>query len=128
MDSWPLSLPQVPDQKFVVSIMNGTTDPEDTLSHRRTRTYPDELVEFTFNDFTVAGIQVLRSFYDVVLNQVKPFTAPWLGAAGYDFHYCTFQSGGISIKTSSSRITVTVKLVVSALVPTDDLGNITYGD
>ena len=88
MIAWPSTLPQAP--YFEGSIEPGAGLLKDTEQNSpiRTRTYPEHEATFAFKQLTMAQMQALRTFWDVTLNQCAPFSAPWLPALGFDFHFC----------------------------------------
>lgn len=123
---WPASLPQTPGYRHEGQQAGGLLDVETLLSTQRTRTYPEEAATFTFRQITAAQFQAFRAWWDVTLNQVAPFSAPWLAKAGYDHHFCRFDAEQPwEAVMNGRRFDLTVRVEVVSGVPMDN-GNVAY--
>jgi len=127
MNAWPSSVNQAPARNFTKAISCGLSSGEDELSQRRTRTYPECEASFTFPQCTLAQFHAIRGFYNDTLNQVLPFTAPWLEAAGFYHHFCTFSSAP-KASLSGFNLDVSINVIVFSGVPVDGNGTVIYGE
>lgn len=127
MQSWPSSLPTLPEKVYSVKPILGISSEEDELSQSRTVTYQWYRGSFLFKQLTIQQFQLLREFYNDTLNHVKPFLAPWLTHCGFGFHCCKFESEP-SFSMSGNKMDANVSILIIPLVPVDDEGNITYGE
>lgn len=127
MIQWPTSLPQMPSRKYICSPTSGLLPPDGEQSQSRNRAYPEYEATISFEQCTMAHYSILRSFYDITLNHSAWFQAPWLSVMGFSHHICKM-SGSPSVKVSGNNINISVKLIIMAVTPTDELGNIIYGE
>ncbi len=125
MDSWPLTLPQVPGKRYQLTPVSGLVSDEDTLSPKRNRTYPEIEVSCLLNQLTIQQVQELRTFYNVTLNQTKPFIAPWLKNVGFDNHFFQFRAAP-KMSSKGLKFDVAMQLIIIAGVPMSG-GQIMYG-
>ncbi len=126
MIAWPSTLPQAPASEFSFATVAGLSSVEDELSQRRTRTYPEFEAKFLFEQCTAQQLQALRTFYDSILNQRAPFSAPWLEVAGFGHHFCQF-TGPPSAEMVGLSFDITINVLIISGVPVDGMGAITYG-
>ena len=124
MDAWPSTLPQAPFRNFGVDIDSGLLEPDEKNNPIRTRTYQEHEASFRFTQLTVAQLQALRTFYNVTLNQCAPFSAPWLSALGFDFHFLRFTDPPAFAKNGKNW-DVDIKVEIIAGVPMAD-GFVSY--
>jgi len=126
MAAWPSTLNQAPAIDFTRAPACGLSSPDDELSQRRTRTYPEHEAGFTFKQCTLEQLHTLRNFYKTTLNMTQPFTAPWLNDIGFDHHFCAF-SGAPKGVLNGLKWDISIELIIISGVPVDSEGAITYG-
>lgn len=125
MIEWPVTLPQMPFQSYNISPAAGLAKPEETSNPYRTRTYPEWTGPFKFW-MTPAQVPLIRDFYDTTLNQIAPFTAPWLDQIGFTHHFARMTSAPqLSCNGTGWEVTINIEIIAS--VPRDGDGIITYG-
>ena len=126
MDSWPTGMRQYPEKEFESTPYSGISSDEDELTQFRTRTYPEYNASFVFKQCSTEQFLALRVFYNTTLNQTKPFSAPWLPAAGFDHHFCSFSNPPRAAR-SGLKWDLTIEVIIHSGVPVDGDGNILYG-
>jgi len=121
---WPITLPPAPYASFEIKVVDALTTDEYGLVSERKRTYPDHEGKFAFR-MCPSHLPILKTFYDVTLNQVKPFSAPWLVTAGFPNHCAIMEKPELSFKSTWWEVSIQIRIV--ALVPRLN-GNINYGE
>jgi hypothetical protein len=117
MQSWPSTLPQDPYYNHDGVLSAGLTNkPDESNNPIRTRTYPEHEGNFSFKQMTLTQILILRTFYDVILNQVGPFSAPWLPYSGYHNHFLRF-SAAPKIAKNEGNFDVQISVEIICGVP-----------
>lgn len=132
MIAWPANLPQCPHHQYELTPISGVSSADDQQSPFRARTYPEFVGVFNFQALTVDQQNALRVFYEMTLNQVAPFSAPWLPYAGLSHHFCRFAADRDAIQWQGrrgKRADATISVIVIAGVPVDpENGSILYGE
>lgn len=122
MEAWPSSLPQKVSAEFDISFANGLNSEDAEINPERTRTYPER--ETTLKVImTLEQLSTFRTFWDTTLNQGAPFTAPWLEAMGFAFHFLRFVDAPSWENSGGGYWTVSLPVEIIAGVETDSGGD-----
>ncbi|WP_320055751.1 hypothetical protein [Desulfuromonas thiophila] len=122
MEAWPGTLPQSPLAEFEAEPRCGLADEKEERNPQRLRTYPERDTRFQMM-MTAAQLAAFRAWWDTTLNQSAPFTAPWLAAMGYGFHFLRLREPPSWSHLGGGRWALTLPVEIIAGVETDGDGN-----